>query len=87
MFCEIGGFRIGLFKQLGSNDAHFFPQTLASQGLFDSFLFAGLQVERVFLDIFDNVFLLNLAFKAPQCAFEGFTLIQNYFRQSIHLLR
>ncbi len=73
-------------RLLGTQVAHFFPQPLARQRLLDPLLFTRLQIERVFLCIFDNIFLLNLPLEAPQSAFQGFTFIQNNFRQSLHLL-
>ncbi len=33
------------------------------------------------LDLFNDVFLLHLAFEAPQCILEGFALLQSNFRQ------
>jgi hypothetical protein len=62
--------------------AHFFAQALARQSLLDPLLFARFQEKRVLLDVFDDVFLLNLALEAPQGALEGFPLIQDHFRQS-----
>lgn len=38
----------------------------------------------MFFSIFDDVFLLNLAFEAPESAFERFSIIQNNFRQLAH---
>jgi hypothetical protein len=60
---------------LARHAAHFFPQPFARQRLLDTFLFARLEVERVFLYILNYVFLLNLAFEAPKGAFEGFPFI------------
>src|SRR5262245_5767838 len=56
----------------------------SGQGLLDTFLFAWFQVERVFLDFFDDVFLLNLAFESPQGIFNGFSVLNPYFCQSVH---
>lgn len=72
---------------LGAHAAHLFPQPLARQSLLDTPLFARLKIERVFLCILDDVFLLNLALEAPESALEGLSFIQNDFRQSSHLLR
>src|SRR5213593_1033061 len=66
--------------------AHLLPQTLSCQGLLDSFSLARLEIVGMLFDIFDNVFLLNLALEATQRALQGFTVIENYFRQSEHLL-
>jgi hypothetical protein len=60
---------------LARHAAHFFPQPFARQRLLDTFLFTRLKVERVFLYIFNNVFLLNLALETPKSAFEGFPII------------
>jgi hypothetical protein len=60
---------------LARHAAHFFPQPFARQRLLDTFLFARLEVERVFLYILNYVFLLNLAFEAPKGALEGFPFI------------
>ena len=67
--------------------AHLFSQPLTRQGLFNPFLFAGLKVERVFLYILNDIFLLDFALEAPESAFKGFAFIQNDFRQSTHLLK
>jgi hypothetical protein len=61
--------------------AHFFPQPFARERLLDSLLFARLEIERMFLHIFNDVFLLNLAFETAKSAFEGLAFIQDYFRQ------
>jgi hypothetical protein len=77
------GIRPGnLCRGLGADAAHFFSQTLASQGLLDAFLFSRLEEERVFLDILDDVFLLHLSFEAAKRAFKRLAIIQDNFRQS-----
>ena len=53
----------------------FLSVTLASQCFFGALLFAGLQVEGVTFDLFDDVLLLDLALESPQGAFQGFTLL------------
>ena len=60
---------------LGTQATHLFPQSFASQGLFNALLFARLQVERVLLYVLDDIFLLNLTLEAPQSALEGFTFV------------
>jgi hypothetical protein len=60
---------------LARHAAHFLPQSFARERLFDAFLFAGLEVERMFLGILNDVFLLNLAFETAKSAFEGFAFI------------
>jgi hypothetical protein len=71
---------------LARHAAHFFPQPLARQCLLDTLLFTRLKVERVFLYVFDDVFLLNFALETAKSAFEGFPFIQDNFCQSEHLL-
>ena len=46
-----------------------FAVTLASKSLLHPLLFAGLQVIGVLLDLLDDVFLLDFALEAAQCAF------------------
>lgn len=58
-----------------------FPASLPGQRLFYALLFARFQVKRMPLDLFNDVFLLYLAFKAPQGILKGFTLLQSNFRQ------
>jgi len=55
--------------------AHFLPQAFACQSLFDALLFAGFKVEGVFLNVLDDIFLLNLALKATECAFQRLAFI------------
>ena len=38
---------------------------LTCQRLLDAFLFSGLEIERVFLNFLDDVFLLNLTLESP----------------------
>ena len=64
--------------------ANLFSASLPGQCLLDPFLFARFQVERVFLDFLDDVFLLNLAFEPPQGVFNGFSVLNPYFSQSVH---
>src|SRR5687768_11848768 len=45
--------------------------TLPRQCLFRTALVARFQIERVFLDVLDNVFLLNLALEATEGALNG----------------
>ena len=46
-----------------------FAVTLASKSLLHPLLFAGFQVVGVLLDLLDDVFLLDFALEAAQCAF------------------
>ena len=61
--------------------AALFAIPLASQSFLGAALFAGLQVEGVTLDLFDNIFLLNFALKATKRAFESFAILQYDFCQ------
>jgi hypothetical protein len=70
--CQVSQMR---FSGLRTKAAHFFSQSLARQGLFDAFLFTRFKVERVFLHILDDIFLLNLTLEASKSAFEGLALI------------
>jgi hypothetical protein len=62
--------------------ANFLARALASERCFYAFLLAGLEVKRVALHFFDNVFLLHFALKAAQSILKGFTLLQSDFRQT-----
>jgi hypothetical protein len=66
-----------------------FPATLlpvpfASQRLLDAQFLPRLQIERMPLDLFDDVFLLHLPLKAPEGVFQGFTFLEPYFSQTIN---
>jgi hypothetical protein len=64
--------------------ADLFTGALASQCGLDALLLTGLQVKRVALDLFNDVFLLHLALETAQSILKGFTLLQSNFRQSEH---
>jgi hypothetical protein len=49
--------------------------SLAGQRLFRAPFLAWFQVKRVSLDFLDDVFLLYLAFEAPQSAFERLSIL------------
>ena len=67
---------------------HFLAGTLARQRLFGAALVTGLQIVSVFLDVLDNVFLLDFAFEATKCTFDRFTFLDSYFSHPrIHPLR
>ena len=59
----------------------FFPNllaiALASQRFFHALLLAWFQIERVTLDLFDNVFGLDFALEAAQGIFERFTFLNS----------
>src|SRR6516162_3879658 len=67
----------GLFGGLAT---YFLSGAFPSQCLFDAFLFSRFQVERVFLDLLDDVFLHHLALKATQCIFNGLTFMNPNLR-------
>ena len=50
---------------LGGIASTFFAATLAGEGLLDTLLFAWFQVERMALDVLNNVFLLDFTLEAP----------------------
>jgi hypothetical protein len=60
---------------LGWLTPHFLASAFACQSLFDSLLLPGLEVKGVFLGLFYDVFLQNLALKTPQSVFNGFTRV------------
>jgi hypothetical protein len=62
--------------------ATFLPVSFACQCLLDPQFLARLQIERVALDLFNNVFLLHFAFEAPEGVFQGFTVLESYFSQN-----
>ena len=62
----------------------FLAAAFAGQCLFDAFFLAGLQIEGVFLDFLNDVFLLNFAFETPERIFDGFAFLNADFSQSIH---
>jgi hypothetical protein len=71
---------------LGWLPPHFLAGAFARQSLFDSPLFPGLEVKGVFLGLFDDVFLQNLALKTPQSIFNGFTFVNLNLSHLIPLL-
>ena len=58
-----------------------FTIALASEGFLGPPLLTGLQVERMPLDLFNDVFLLHLALEPAKSAFQRFTVLHNYFCQ------
>ena len=63
--------------------AAFLPVAFARQRLFYAQLFTRLQIEGMPFDLFDDVFLLHLAFEAPEGVFQGFTFLESYFSQNL----
>lgn len=65
----------------------FFAVTFARQRFFRPALFTRFQVERVPLDLFDDIFLLHFAFETAQSAFQRLAFLQMHFCQlKIHHL-
>jgi hypothetical protein len=62
--------------------AAFLAIALASQRFFRAPFLTGLQVKRMPLDFLNDVFLLHLALKPAQRAFERFAVLHNYFSQT-----
>ncbi len=61
--------------------AAFLPVSFTSQSLLDPQFLARLQIERMALDLFDDVFLLHFPFEAPKGVFQGFTFLESDFCQ------
>jgi hypothetical protein len=59
-----------------------FAVTLASECFFGTALLAGLEVKGVTFDLFNDVFLLNLALESAESAFQRFAVLQYYFCQT-----
>ena len=59
----------------------FFAAALAGQCCLGPLFFPGLQIVAVFLDFLDDVFLLHFSLKTAQRVFQGFTFLDNDFRQ------
>jgi len=60
-----------------------FSRALTSEGLFRPTLVTRLQIERVLLDILDDIFLLHLPLETAQGAFDGFAFLDFYFSQAL----
>ena len=60
-----------------------FTTAFTSEGLFRPALVTRLQIERVLLDILDDIFLLHLPLEAAQGAFDGFAFLDLYFSQAL----
>jgi hypothetical protein len=57
------------------------PRALSGQRLFRATLVPGLEVEGVFLDVLDDVFLLHFPLEAAERAFNGLAFLNLYFCQ------
>jgi hypothetical protein len=66
------------------DSAYLFTAAFSCQRLFDPLLLARLQVEGVFLNFLDDVFLLNLTFEPSQRVLDGFAILYSNFRHSLH---
>lgn len=73
----------GYFKSRSLFDvlATLFTIALAREGFLGSTLFARFQIKGVSLDLLNNIFLLDLAFKTTQRAFKRFAILYHYFSQ------
>jgi hypothetical protein len=63
-----------------------FPSTLLpvpfpGKSCLDPFFLSRLQIERMPLDLFNDVFLLHLTFESPEGIFKSFALLESDFRQ------
>jgi len=57
------------FRNLFDLPATLLPVTLPGESCLDTFFFSRLQVERMPLDLFNDVFLLHFSFEAPEGVF------------------
>jgi hypothetical protein len=62
--------------------SHLLAIPFSRQSLFGSTLVPGLQIEGVLLDILDDIFLLDLPFKSPECALDRFAFLNFHFRHA-----
>jgi hypothetical protein len=62
------------------------PVSFTRQRLFNAQFLARLQVERMPLDLFNDVFLLHLTLEAPEGVLQSFTFLESDFSQKKHLL-
>jgi hypothetical protein len=60
-----------------------FSAAFTSEGLFRPALVTRFQIERVLLDILDDIFLLHLPLETAQGAFDGFAFLDFYFSQAL----
>src|SRR5689334_2747975 len=73
--------RLPALLQLASE---FLPIALSRQRLLRSPLVARFQIERMFLDVLDDVFLLYLALEPAQGAFDRLALLDLHFSHGTH---
>jgi hypothetical protein len=61
-----------------------FAVPLASERLFDALFLARLQIKGMFLDLFDDVFLLDLPLETAQRIFNGLAVLNSNLGHSVH---
>jgi len=71
-------------KLLDGFPPDFLAASLAGQRLLDAFFLARFQVEGMLLHFLNDVFLLNLSFKATQRIFDGLAILKSNLGQSVH---
>jgi hypothetical protein len=57
------------------------PISFTGEGGFNPHFFTRLQIERMALDLFNDVFLLHLALEATEGIFQRLPFLQSYFSQ------
>jgi hypothetical protein len=63
-------------------DPRFLADSLTGQGFLHSPLLAWFQIERVSLNFFDDVFLLNLALETAKRVLQRLAFLKSYLSQS-----
>jgi hypothetical protein len=73
----MGRYLVGSFLLTGllGFSPELFPVALASQRLLRPALVPGLEIERVFLDVLDDVLLLHLPLESAESALNGLPLL------------
>src|SRR5205809_5035470 len=85
---SIGRYLVGRSVSLLRLAPELLPIALSRQRLLRSPLVPGFQVEGVFLDVLDDVFLLHFPLEAAQRALDRFSLLNFYFsHECLHPLR
>lgn len=69
-------------RRLITVKTRFLTHSFARQRFLHTAPFARFQIVRMFLDLFDDIFLLYLALEAAQSVFERFTFLKPNFSQS-----
>ena len=68
-----------LSRSVFGSASNLFPTSLAGESLLESFLFARFQIEGVFLDFLNDVFLLDFSLEATESVLNRLTLLNSYF--------